>query len=56
MPHILQKMIADESGATVIEYGMIALLIGVGLVATLEAMGTGLAGIFTAVIAGFSAV
>ena len=40
-----------ESGATAIEYGLIAAIVGVGIIASLEALQTGLIGTFTDVSA-----
>ena len=42
-------LIADERGATAIEYGLIAALISVAAVGTMTALGTSLSGIFTKV-------
>lgn len=39
----------DESGATAIEYGLIAALIAVGLIAALSALGSSLQAIFNTV-------
>ncbi len=37
---MLRKFISDESGATAIEYGMIAALIAVAIIGTLKVVGT----------------
>ena len=42
-------LIHEESGATAIEYGLIAALISVAAVGTMTALGTSLTGIFTKV-------
>jgi pilus assembly protein Flp/PilA len=42
-----KNFINDESGATAIEYGLIAALVSVAAVGALSAMGTSLTGIFT---------
>jgi pilus assembly protein Flp/PilA len=42
----LAKFIDDESGATAIEYGLIAALIAVGIIAAATTLGTGLSGLF----------
>ena len=42
----LSKLFRDESGATAIEYGLIAALIAVVLVGALQAVGTSLQGAF----------
>ncbi len=39
----------DESGATMIEYGLIAALVAVAAIVALESLGTSISGIFTAV-------
>ena len=43
------QLLADESGATAIEYGLIAALVSVAAIGALSAMGTSLEGIFTTV-------
>lgn len=45
----LRSLIADESGATAIEYGLIAALVSVAAIIALTNMGTSLKGIFTTV-------
>ncbi len=45
----IQKTLADESGATAIEYGLIAALVSVAGIVALEAMGTSLSAMFTSV-------
>jgi pilus assembly protein Flp/PilA len=39
----------DESGATAIEYGLIAALIAVGIIAAATALGGSLSGLFSAI-------
>lgn len=39
MRKLLQAYLADESGATAIEYGIIAALVGLGMIAGLNALG-----------------
>ena len=46
---ILKNLIEDESGATAIEYGLIAALVSVAAIAALTAMGGSLTTMFTAV-------
>jgi len=46
MKTLFSRFIKDESGATAIEYGLIAALIGVGLVAILGTLSTSLDGVF----------
>jgi len=46
---ILKNLINDESGATAIEYGLIAALVSVAAITALTAMGGSLTTMFTAV-------
>ncbi|MEW5703196.1 MAG: Flp family type IVb pilin [Pseudomonadota bacterium] len=45
----LLKLLKDESGATAIEYGLIAALVSVAAIGALTAMGGSLNSMFTAV-------
>ena len=45
----LREFLKDESGATAIEYGLIAALVSVAAIGALQAMGTSLNTMFTAV-------
>jgi len=45
--NVVARFAADESGATAIEYGLIAALIAVGIIAAASALGTSLSGLFT---------
>nr|ALS91833.1 Flp/Fap pilin component [uncultured bacterium] len=47
--YTMLKFLKDESGATAIEYGLIAALVAVACIVALEAMGTSLQGMFNAV-------
>ncbi len=47
--NILKKIRKDESGATAIEYGLIAALVSVAAIGALTAMGTSLTTMFTTV-------
>ena len=47
MNSTIKSFINDESGATAIEYGLIAALVSVAAVGALTAMGGSLTGIFT---------
>ncbi|WP_460452247.1 Flp family type IVb pilin [Alsobacter sp. SYSU BS001988] len=38
MPHLLKRFLADEAGATAIEYGLIAAIIAVGMIAALRGL------------------
>lgn len=49
MQNLVTRFIKDESGATAIEYGLIAALISVALIAGARAIGSGLDQKFTAV-------
>ncbi len=46
---ILKKIRKDESGATAIEYGLIAALVSVAAIGALTAMGTSLTTMFTTI-------
>ena len=46
---MLRKFLKDESGATAIEYGLIAALVAVACIVALTALGTSLDGIFKTV-------
>ena len=45
----LKKFFHNDSGATAIEYGLIAALVSVAVIVALQAMGTSLNAIFTQV-------
>lgn len=49
MYNLLKNLIQDESGATAIEYGLIAALVSVAAIGALTAMGGSLTTMFTAV-------
>lgn len=51
MKTLFKRFASDESGATAIEYGMIAALIAVAIIATLRVVGTSLQAKFTAISA-----
>lgn len=44
---LIQRLITDESGATAIEYGLIAGLVAVAIIAALTALGTSLDTLFS---------
>ena len=46
---IFRKLLKDESGATAIEYGLIAALISVAAIAAFSAVGSGITATLTAV-------
>ena len=47
MKSLMQALYRDESGATAIEYGLIAALIAVVIIVAVTAVGTSLTGVFT---------
>ena len=49
MKHLISRFLADESGVTAIEYGLIAALIAVVIITAVTAVGTKLEAVFTAV-------
>lgn len=49
MPSFLKALMQDESGATAIEYGLIAALVSVAAVVALETMGESLSTMFETV-------
>jgi Flp pilus assembly pilin Flp len=49
MENILARFVTDESGTTVIEYGLIALLISIGIIGVLFVIGATLGGVYTAI-------
>jgi pilus assembly protein Flp/PilA len=46
MTNIAKKFLKDESGATAIEYGLIAALVAVAIVGALTTLGSGLTSMF----------
>jgi pilus assembly protein Flp/PilA len=54
MKSLLARFVKDESGATAIEYGLIAALISVVAIATLTTVGSKLNAKFTAIANGLS--
>ena len=46
---LITRFASDESGATAIEYGLLAALIAVVIIGAVKAVGTNLSGKFTAV-------
>jgi len=49
MTNLFSRFVRDESGATAIEYGLIAALIAVVIIGAVTAVGTGLSGTFNTV-------
>ena len=46
---LISNFIKDDSGATAIEYGLIAALISVGIIAAATTLGNGLGNLFTGI-------
>ena len=53
--NIISRFVKDESGATAIEYGLIAALVGVFIIAALGQLGGALDAIFRAIAAALGA-
>ncbi len=49
MRQSIRDFVTDDSGVTIIEYGLIAVLIGVCFIATMSTLGSNLSTIFTTV-------
>ncbi len=49
MKTLFSRFIKDESGATAIEYGLIAALIAVGIIAAATTLGTNISTTFTTI-------
>ena len=47
MTNLFSRFVKDESGATAIEYGLIAAIVGVGIITALGTLEEGLTGVFT---------
>ena len=54
MKTLVNRFISDESGATAIEYGLIAALIAVAVIAAIQAVGTQLSGTFSQIESGLA--
>lgn len=46
---MFSSFLRDESGATAIEYGLIAALVAVAIIVAVEALGTSLGGLYNSV-------
>jgi pilus assembly protein Flp/PilA len=55
MQNIMKRFVKDESGATAIEYGLIAALIAVGIIVAAGALGAQIASTFEQVRAAMAA-
>jgi len=49
MKTLVARFVSDESGATAIEYGLIAAIVGVGIIVGLTTLKDGLNGLFVRV-------
>ncbi|RYE32108.1 MAG: Flp family type IVb pilin [Hyphomicrobiales bacterium] len=49
MTNLFARFVKDESGATAIEYGLIAALIAVGIITAATTLGTNLSTLFTSI-------
>jgi pilus assembly protein Flp/PilA len=49
VPHLLRRFLENETGATAIEYGLIAAGIAVAIIAVVQGVGGGLVTTFTSV-------
>ncbi len=52
MQNLFARFVKDESGATAIEYGLIAALISVGIITSVASIGTKLSTAFSAIDSG----
>ena len=43
---MIRRFLADDSGSTAMEYGLIAMLVAIGLIAAFVALGGGVQGLF----------
>lgn len=55
MKTVMKRFVADESGATAIEYGLIAALIAIAIIAAVRGVGTSLNTKFADISAGLAA-
>lgn len=55
MKNLVSRFVRDESGATAIEYGLIAALISVVIIAAVTALGGTLKGVFSSINTSLSA-
>jgi pilus assembly protein Flp/PilA len=49
MKNILMRFVRDETGTTVVEYGLIAFLISIGIIGALGVISTTLGGVYVAI-------
>ena len=55
MRHFIQKLISDRSGATAIEYGLIAALISVVIIGAVTLVGSNLSSVFNSIASALKA-
>ena len=55
MKNLIARFVKDESGATAIEYGLIAAGIALAVIVAVKSVGTNLNGTFSAVASGVTA-
>lgn len=55
MRALVQKFRKDESGASMVEYGLLVALIAAVLIAVVTSLGTGLQGVFQSIVDSFPA-
>jgi pilus assembly protein Flp/PilA len=53
MPQIMRKLLDDERGATMIEYGLIAALLGIAIVSSLSSLGSNMGKLFNNISGNF---
>ena len=49
LQHLIRKFLADEAGATAIEYGLIAAGISLAIISVVKTVGTTLSGVFNSI-------
>ncbi len=49
----MKRFASDESGTTSIEYGLIALIVGVGILTAIQLLGSQVAGTFSSIEAAY---
>ena len=54
MNAMIARFVKDESGATAIEYGLIAAIVGIGIIAGLQNLTIGLNALFASVVTNLS--
>jgi pilus assembly protein Flp/PilA len=55
MKQLLKNLIAEESGQDLIEYALVAALVGLGSIASMQGLATSIANTFTSVSTALSA-